>query len=79
MVVLTSLVLLPVQIPADLEAALREVQYITEEAPQGSKLGERALKHALLLSDVDQMYNVALGMYDFQLVRGTTHAATCSV
>lgn len=27
-----------------------------------------ALKHSLLLVDVNQLYNVALGMYDFDLV-----------
>ena len=29
---------------------------------------EEAMKYALLLVDVDQLYEVALGMYDFQLV-----------
>lgn len=29
---------------------------------------EEALKYALFLVDVDQLYDVALGMYDFQLV-----------
>ena len=29
---------------------------------------EEALKYVLFLVDVNQMYDVALGMYDFQLV-----------
>lgn len=29
---------------------------------------EEALKYALFLVNVDQLYDVALGMYDFQLV-----------
>ena len=34
----------------------------------GSVTSEEALKYVLFLVDVNQMYDVALGMYDFELV-----------
>ena len=40
---------------------------LSDETPEGVTVDE-ALKYALFLVDVNDMYNVALGMYDFSLV-----------
>lgn len=40
----------------------------TEASSVERVTAEEALKHVLFLVDVDQLYDVALGMYDFQLV-----------
>ena len=41
---------------------------ITAASSNGGIGVEEALKYSLLLVDVNQLYDVALGMYDFELV-----------
>ena len=43
------------------------INLLSDETPEGVTVDE-ALKYALFLVDVNDMYNVALGMYDFSLV-----------
>ncbi|KAJ3288043.1 hypothetical protein HK104_008357 [Borealophlyctis nickersoniae] len=54
------------QTPPDLETAMARIMEIKEkESPDAA---ESALKYLIFLADVDQLYDVALGMYDFALV-----------
>jgi len=45
-----------------------EIVSITAAGSNGGISVEEALKYSLLLVDVNQLYDVALGMYDFELV-----------
>ncbi|KAJ3091877.1 hypothetical protein HK102_012927 [Quaeritorhiza haematococci] len=54
------------EVPADLEAALRRIRSL--KAEEGAEAAESALKYVIFLIDVDRLYDVALGMYDFALV-----------
>jgi len=51
--------------PPDYEAGLRVLLQLQAEHPS---IVEEAIKYIIFLSNVNQLYNVALGMYDFQLV-----------
>ncbi|KND02563.1 Elongator subunit IKI3 [Spizellomyces punctatus DAOM BR117] len=52
--------------PPDLEAAMRRILLVkTKESPEAA---DAALKYVIFLADVDKLYDVALGMYDFPLV-----------
>lgn len=51
--------------PALEDAMLRIASIKTEESPEAS---EEALKYLIFLVNVDSLYNVALGIYDFPLV-----------
>ncbi|RSH95270.1 hypothetical protein EHS25_000356 [Saitozyma podzolica] len=51
--------------PADYEAGLRVLLHLQAEHPD---IVEDAIKFIIFLSDVDRLYDVALGMYNFQLV-----------
>ncbi|KAG0045887.1 hypothetical protein BGZ83_008909 [Gryganskiella cystojenkinii] len=51
--------------PPDLEAALLLLAQLKEE---DQALAEDALKFTIFLADVDRLFDVALGMYDFALV-----------
>ncbi|KAG0325923.1 hypothetical protein BGZ99_010376 [Dissophora globulifera] len=51
--------------PPDLESALL---LLAELKDQDQKLAEDALKFTIFLADVDRLFDVALGMYDFALV-----------
>ncbi|OZJ05806.1 hypothetical protein BZG36_00877 [Bifiguratus adelaidae] len=51
--------------PPDLESALR---LLADLRKQDLSLAEDALKYTIFLCDVDQLYDVALGLYDFNLV-----------
>ena len=53
------------QIPADLESALRHVQSLRDEL--GVTVSMDALKYLIFLVDIQQLYKVALGLYDFEL------------
>ena len=67
------------QSPPDMDSALRVVQRIAKGEEGGSAGGgvnggkpvtaEKALHHLSLLCDVDKLFDVALGLYDFPLVR----------
>ena len=66
----------------ELETVLLRIKHLTEDdgqdshrestTPQAGEVkrisAEEALKYTLFLVDVDRLYDVALGMYDFQLV-----------
>jgi elongator complex protein 1 len=69
------------KIPADYESGLKVLLHLQSEAynttlqRSGSSRAEEhpevvedAVKYIIFLSDVNQLYDVALGMYDFQLV-----------
>jgi elongator complex protein 1 len=51
--------------PPDLEAAMERVKSVKSKSADEA---ESALKYLIFLADVDRLYDVALGMYDFQLV-----------
>ena len=51
----------------ELEAALLRIQSLKDVA-NPVVTAEQAMKYLLLLVDVNQLYDVALGMYDFELV-----------
>ncbi|KAI9223448.1 IKI3 family-domain-containing protein [Blastocladiella britannica] len=53
--------------PPDVEAALRLVKSMAS-TPATAAAAEKALKYTIFLVDVDTLYDVALGMYDFALV-----------
>ncbi|KAL2911621.1 putative elongator complex protein 1 [Polyrhizophydium stewartii] len=52
--------------PPNLEGAMRRIYSIKET--RSSDAAESALKYLIFLADVDKLYDVALGMYDFPLV-----------
>jgi len=66
--------------PADYESGLRVLLRLqselserigppkADETEEHSDVVEDAVKYIIFLSDVNQLYDVALGMYDFQLV-----------
>ncbi|EEB17582.1 elongator complex protein, putative [Pediculus humanus corporis] len=54
-----------------IEAALLKLKSLKEKEMQGIKSSvtfDEAFKYVLYLIDVDELYNIALGMYDFDLV-----------
>lgn len=51
--------------PPDLESGLSVLRTIKTKNPQ---VVEEAVKYIIFLTDVNRLYDVALGMYDFQLV-----------
>ncbi|WRT69010.1 uncharacterized protein IL334_005992 [Kwoniella shivajii] len=51
--------------PADYESGLRVLLRLQEDHPE---IVEDAIKYIIFLSDVNKLYDVALGMYNFQLV-----------
>ncbi|WVQ93259.1 hypothetical protein IAU59_000325 [Kwoniella sp. CBS 9459] len=51
--------------PADYEAGLRVLLKLQDNHPE---IVEDAIKYIIFLSDVNKLYDVALGMYNFQLV-----------
>ncbi|QRV80523.1 Pol II transcription elongation factor [Ceratobasidium sp. AG-Ba] len=54
-----------VKSPPDVESALQVLHTLREAEP---KAVEEAVKYIIFLVDADQLFNVALGMYDFALV-----------
>ncbi|KAJ3055398.1 hypothetical protein HK097_010674, partial [Rhizophlyctis rosea] len=54
------------QVPPRLEEAMGRILDIKEK--KTSDAAEAALKYLIFLADVDRLYDVALGMYDFALV-----------
>ncbi|KAI9206900.1 IKI3 family-domain-containing protein [Polychytrium aggregatum] len=55
------------KVPADLETAMGRIKSLRGTSYSVS-LAEEALKYVIFLADADQLYDVALGMYDFSLV-----------
>jgi elongator complex protein 1 len=53
------------QTPSALDSAMRRIYELKSHNVQEA---ESALKYLIFLADVEVLYNVALGMYDFQLV-----------
>lgn len=53
------------QIPAEYESGLRLLLELQMQHPE---IVEDAIKYIIFLSDVNKLYDVALGMYDFKLV-----------
>ncbi|KAJ9058081.1 putative elongator complex protein 1, variant 2 [Entomophthora muscae] len=53
------------QLPPDLEAILRLLKELKDLDPA---YAEETLKYAIFLANIDQLFDVALGMYDFELV-----------
>ncbi|WVQ75470.1 hypothetical protein IAR50_005095 [Cryptococcus sp. DSM 104548] len=53
------------KVPADYEAGLRVLLQLQANHPE---IVEDAIKYIIFLSDVNKLYDVALGMYNFQLV-----------
>lgn len=51
--------------PPDYEAGLRVLLHVQEAYPE---IAQEAIKYIIFLSNVNQLYDVALGMYDFTLV-----------
>ncbi|XP_065910972.1 putative elongator complex protein 1 isoform X2 [Dysidea avara] len=51
-----------------LETVLTKIKQLQAASSNGGIGVEEALKYSLLLVDVNQLYDVALGMYDFELV-----------
>ncbi|WWC91266.1 uncharacterized protein L201_006209 [Kwoniella dendrophila CBS 6074] len=51
--------------PADYESGLKVLLTLQADHPE---IVEDAIKYIIFLSDVNKLYDVALGMYDFQLV-----------
>ncbi|KLT46470.1 IkappaB kinase complex, IKAP component [Cutaneotrichosporon oleaginosum] len=51
--------------PPDYEAGLRVLLHVQKEHPE---IAQEAIKYIIFLSNVNQLFDVALGMYDFQLV-----------
>ncbi|KAJ3214160.1 hypothetical protein HDU67_002020 [Dinochytrium kinnereticum] len=51
--------------PPDLESAMRRIKSLKATSAAEA---EKALKYLIFIADVDRLYNVALGMYDFSLV-----------
>ncbi len=51
--------------PPDYEAGLRVLLQVQKEHPE---IAQEAIKYIIFLSNVNQLFDVALGMYDFQLV-----------
>ncbi|KAJ3033897.1 hypothetical protein HDV00_005666 [Rhizophlyctis rosea] len=54
------------QVPPRLEEAMGRILEIKDK--ESSSTAESALKYLIFLADVDKLYDVALGMYDFALV-----------
>ncbi|EIW65854.1 hypothetical protein TREMEDRAFT_46085 [Tremella mesenterica DSM 1558] len=53
------------KVPSDYEAGLRVLLRLQDDHPD---VVEDAIKYIIFLSDVNKLYDVALGMYNFQLV-----------
>ncbi|WVO15396.1 hypothetical protein L204_103054 [Cryptococcus depauperatus] len=53
------------KVPADYEAGLEVLLQLQTDYPE---IVENAIKYIIFLSDVNKLYDVALGMYNFQLV-----------
>jgi elongator complex protein 1 len=53
------------QQPADYESALQLVMQVKASDPE---LVDDAIKYMIFLSDTNKLYDVALGLYDFNLV-----------
>ncbi|WVO22664.1 uncharacterized protein IAS62_003995 [Cryptococcus decagattii] len=53
------------KVPADYESGLRVLLQLQADHPE---IVEDAIKYIIFLSDVNKLYDVALGMYNFQLV-----------
>ncbi|KAI8848478.1 IKI3 family-domain-containing protein [Chytridium lagenaria] len=51
--------------PPDLESAMLRIKALKASSAADA---EKALKYLIFIADVDRLYNVALGMYDFSLV-----------
>ncbi|KAJ3159102.1 hypothetical protein HDU86_002001 [Geranomyces michiganensis] len=51
--------------PPDLETAMRRI--LTIKSSGAADAADAALKYVIFLADVDKLYDVALGMYDFPL------------
>jgi elongator complex protein 1 len=54
------------QSPPDLESAMRRIFKLKQT--KSVEAAEQALKYLIFLADVNKLYDVALGMYDFPLV-----------
>jgi elongator complex protein 1 len=56
--------------PPEVEEALKLVQQLRKKENQESEslTAEKALKYLIFLVDVNKLYDIALGMYDFELV-----------
>jgi len=52
--------------PPALESAMIRIRQVREQ--DGSEAAEAALQHLVFLVNAEQLYNVALGLYDFSLV-----------
>ncbi|KAJ3115924.1 hypothetical protein HDU96_010870 [Phlyctochytrium bullatum] len=53
------------KLPPDLEGAMLRVKEFRDNFPEEA---ENAVKYLIFIADVDRLYDVALGMYDFALV-----------
>ncbi|KAI8827292.1 IKI3 family-domain-containing protein [Fimicolochytrium jonesii] len=51
--------------PPDLETAMQRIMQVKKQ--ESSEAADVALKYVIFLADVDKLYDVALGMYDFPL------------
>lgn len=61
------------QQPPDLESALMSIRAMRVEELKGEPISgkppsEKALDYLILISNVNKLYDIALGMYDFELV-----------
>ncbi|KZT60539.1 IkappaB kinase complex, IKAP component [Calocera cornea HHB12733] len=54
-----------VKSPSDIESGLKMLLRLRDENPE---IVEEAIKYIIFLVDVDRLFNIALGMYDFGLV-----------
>ncbi|KZO97412.1 IkappaB kinase complex, IKAP component [Calocera viscosa TUFC12733] len=54
-----------VKSPSDIESGLKLLLRLRDENPE---IVEEAIKYIIFLVDVDRLFNLALGMYDFSLV-----------
>lgn len=54
--------------PPELGEALKLIQQLRDNAAPGSHTASKALDYVVFLVDVDRLYDVALGLYDFDLV-----------
>ncbi|EJT98268.1 IkappaB kinase complex IKAP component [Dacryopinax primogenitus] len=54
-----------VKSPSDVESGLKLLLRLRDENPE---IVEEAIKYIIFLVDVDRLFNIALGMYDFSLV-----------
>nr|XP_045600138.1 putative elongator complex protein 1 [Procambarus clarkii] len=55
--------------PSQMDVALKKIQEMREEKDKKFKVSaDEGLRHLLYIADVNELYNVALGTYDFDLV-----------